>query len=376
MKRASLPGVAGLLVLMALAAQAHDGPHAGDADEKTTAFVVVEKNRPQRLPDGQLFVPKAVQRSLQLRTAVAAETAAPEQLELLGEVLSDPESRGSLKAPQAGRLDTAEAWPLPGQRVVKGQVLAWLLPVMVQAEDARRRSELALLEQKLEVAKVNSRRLSVQAAATGGIASVNNIYYEQAELERAALEHQLALARRSLAGRVALRAPFDGVVYAAPVRSDEVVTPGQALFEITDPQRLRIAATTFDPLLATRVRAAQVAKAQDTTSLQLRGVESLTGQAGWRLLFEVLDTGKATSGAVAWLPGQLLSLRLEAAATGGRGDVANACVPQISGAASLWVHAAAERFELRSAATCAQALATLKAGERRVVEGAALLAQY
>ena len=65
--------------------------------------------RPQRLPDGRIFLPKASQRRLELRTATAQAGSWPRSRELLGQVVADPQSGGRVQAAQAGRIAPAPA---------------------------------------------------------------------------------------------------------------------------------------------------------------------------------------------------------------------------------------------------------------------------
>ncbi|MBK9574048.1 MAG: hypothetical protein IPO43_15600 [Rhodoferax sp.] len=51
----------------------------------------------QRLPDGSVFVPKAMQRQLGIRTALAETRALSATVELNGRVMADPTCRRTCK---------------------------------------------------------------------------------------------------------------------------------------------------------------------------------------------------------------------------------------------------------------------------------------
>jgi len=73
---------------------------------------------PQRLADGSLFVPKAVQRQLGLRTRVAKVQDVPASLELAGKVVANANAGGLVQAGQAGRVEAAgSSLPVLGQVV-------------------------------------------------------------------------------------------------------------------------------------------------------------------------------------------------------------------------------------------------------------------
>src|SRR5262245_17697057 len=57
----------------------------------------------QRLPDGSLFVPKATQRILAIRTAMTAEVRFQRTVELPGRIIPDPNASGLVQASAGGR---------------------------------------------------------------------------------------------------------------------------------------------------------------------------------------------------------------------------------------------------------------------------------
>lgn len=317
----------------------------------------ISADRPYRLADGRLYVSKPVQHLLGLRTQVYRGTAT-EHSELLGEVMATSQSRGVISAPQPGRLEPrAMRWPLAGQMVKSGEVLAVLRPQMTDRDRAQRRAALATIQQKLELARVNANRMRLQAQGAGDLVVRDNIYLEQAEAELATQERQFALASETLDGAVLLRAGTDGVLSAVNVKAGDLVGSGASLFEIASAAHTRVAITVFDPGMATRVRSAML-RLPSEQALPLKLVaQEPDSRAGWRLVFEA--TGPAPRPIEI---GRLLPVELELATAECKAS-----------AERIWVHLEPEIFESRSAGTCATAL---RPGDRAVVQGGAVLEEY
>lgn len=318
----------------------------------------------RRVGEAELLVPKSLQRLLGIRTAAGGGTSSES---LLAEVVADPRYSGELRASQSGTLEPAERWRLPGEQVRKGELLAWLRPTMAQAEAARRQAEIARLDEKLRIAKMNFERLRVQADALDNPAATqNNVYYEQADLEWRALQRQRELASLGLAVLQPLRAPADGTLASAPVREGELVSAGQLLFEIADPARLQLAALSHDASLPARLRGATLRLGDAELPLLYRGSEPQRGGTGWKLLFEA-----RTAPPRPLLPGELHRIELDAAARQAQA-ARQGCLALGNGEAGVWLHVAAERFVFKRGPQCA----ALESGERRVVQGESLLEQY
>lgn len=318
----------------------------------------------RRIGETELMVPKSLQRLLGIRTAVGSGASAGS---LLAEVVADPRYSGELRAAQSGTLEPAERWRLPGERVRKGELLAWLRPTMAQAEAARRQAEIARLDEKLRIARMNFERLRVQADALDNPAATqNNVYYEQADLEWRALQRQRELAGLGLAVLQPLRAPADGTLASAPVREGERVSAGQLLFEIADPQRLQLAALSHDATLPSRLRGATLRLGDAALTLLYRGSEPQRGGTGWKLLFEAQSSPPRPL-----LPGELHRIELDVAVPQAQA-ARQGCLALGNGETGVWLHAAPERFVFKRGAQCA----AWGGGERRVVQGGALLEQY
>jgi hypothetical protein len=372
-----------LLILGLMAAAsclAHEGEmHREDGAAPLSGAALAE--RPRRLPGGELFLPKAAQQLLGIRTMVWPG-AATRTLSLLAEVQAQPATAASLAAPEPGRLEPAEgAWPLPGQSLHAGQVLAWLRPSISQRDAARRRAQIAEFDQKLIIARLNVERLNMQSAVNGDqrVAS-GNIYLEESIAERDALQRERELLADSLRDRVPLRAPVSGRLRAIPVRAGDVVAAGQTLFQFDDPWQLRLAVTAFDPQLGARLSGARAQMGGGEWPLVYRGREPLAGAPGWRLLFD--PAAAAGVGDETLSPGQTLEVKAEMAPAEFPFLPSGACAVESGGQAVAWVHRGAERFAALPLKSCASVQARdvdgpqLAAGDRLVVQGAGLLSQY
>ena len=72
-------------------------------------------DQPRRQPDGSVFVPKPTQRLLGVRAAIADRADAPVALQLVGQVIADPNASGRVQAP---------LWPVLKQSPTPGY--AWM----------------------------------------------------------------------------------------------------------------------------------------------------------------------------------------------------------------------------------------------------------
>ncbi len=366
-------------------AQAHGGEdHSHDQPQAapTAAPVAVTPGvtaatgpveRPQRLPDGRVFLPKTSQRRLELRTTAAEAGQWPRSRELLGQVVADPQSGGRVQAAQAGRIAPAGAQglPMPGQRVQRGQVLALLLPLQSSAEAAARQAEIAELGVKLEL----TQRQLERARSLSATVPRREIEALEAELT-AQRARQAALATGQKAE--ALSAPVSGVLVGAPLLTGQVVEAREALFEIADPQRLLVEALLPDPAQAQGLRGATLA--EGGAALQLVGRAGALRDGSLPLWFRLTPTtrGAPTPGLTLNQPLRVL-LQLGEAQPG----VAlprEALQRNAANESVVWLHERAEIF--RPQVVQVQPLdgqrvrvQGLSGGERVVTQGAALLQQ-
>ncbi len=351
----SLPSLFIALVVWPASALAHDGvDHGADATAADNAA------RPYWISATRLHVAESLQQRLALRSSVATDEAT--NLRLSAEVRQHPASTSTVSANGYGRIESAGNWPLAGQRVQKDEVLAWLRPLFSVQQDSERRRDLQLLEQQLQIAQINLSRLRSQVEASAGATAANNVYYDEAALDDAALKQRIELARRALDERIALRAPADGILVGSAVGDGDVVDTGNRLFTIAATGRLRIALPVFDAAQVRQPPALTLHLDDRNVVLAHTGNEPAASGQGWQLLYDGAD---AATGALT--PGEIVevSTRTETAT--------RPCLRNSSGA-ELWVQVEAEVFERRRAADCEQIQIT--ATERWVRDGAAILAQY
>jgi len=219
---------------------------AGPGHDHGDAAPVATGNSPKRQADGSVFLPKPAQRQLGVRTVILKDGELPKALELSGRVVMDPNAGGKVQAIVAGRVTPGpRGLPLPGQKVSKGEVLAYVTPEV----GGRTRS---LAESRLQ----RLRELSD---------TVPRKMIEEAEA---------AVANEQL------RAPVSGVIASASVVSGQVVDTRETLFEIVNPERMVIEALAFDMAVASNIASATLAVGDKRVPLKLVGVaRSLREQA-------------------------------------------------------------------------------------------------
>lgn len=196
---------------------------------------------PRRLPDGAVFVPKPTQRLLEVRTQRAELGRADTAIQLVGTIVPDPNASGRVQASQTGRLEPGEAGlPVLGQRVERGQVLAYVTPAYSISERGTLQQSIAELDQQIAIAEARATRLA------GLRGSVSDREIQEARQELAGLRQRRAAVAPSLSGREPLVAPVSGVVSTVRGAIGQIVDNQQPVFEIVDPTRLWVEALAFD----------------------------------------------------------------------------------------------------------------------------------
>ena len=121
----------------------------------------------QRLPDGTLFVPKATQHLLSVRTMLVQETDIARSAQLTGTVIPAPNNFGRVQAAHSGRLEVPHnGQPYVGQKVHKGDVLGYLIPHIGTVERGTVQSQIAetdarIVMQKNRLTRLHGARLAV-----------------------------------------------------------------------------------------------------------------------------------------------------------------------------------------------------------------------
>ena len=220
----------GLLSTSAFAGPGHDHADGGGAQ--------VAGDIPRKLPEGDVFVPKASQRLLRIRTSLAAETNAQSAAELVGTVIPDPTSEGRVQAPMDGKIELAEGKvAFVGQTVKAGDLMALLSPTMPVYERGYLEQLTAEVDGKFRIAEQRLRRLQ----------NISEDYVAQKEIEDTlteldSLREQKLVLEPKSSQKIELRSPVSGIISAANVRAGQVVSTGETLFQIVDPKRLWIEA--------------------------------------------------------------------------------------------------------------------------------------
>jgi membrane fusion protein, heavy metal efflux system len=214
-----------------------------------------------RLPDGSVQVPMLAQRRMSIRTAIANETESNATVELSGRIVMDPNAGGRVQAVHGGRIDPGPAGlPVAGQAVRKGEVLAYVRHHAEPYALANQQSQLAELRSNRELAAKRVQRLQ----SLEGTVPRKDIEAARAELQSLSAREQSIGA--SLGSRETLTAPVAGVIARTDAVAGQIVEARDVLFEVIDPSRVLVEATTADPALPARV-----------------GDASLQGVAGVRL---------------------------------------------------------------------------------------------
>jgi len=243
----------GLIALIGNAAAA-PGAHGPDGEHLDAPAAASSGSMLARLADGSVNVPMAAQRRLGLRTIFALETNAAATVELPGRVVMDPASSGRVQTVIGGKVDPGPAGlPVTGQTVRRGQVLAYVRHHAEPMAVAAQRAQLSEIRSNLALAEQRVKRLE----SLEGTVPRKEIEAARAELE--SLVARDAALQSGLNVREPLVAPVGGVIARADVVSGQVVEPKDILFEIVDPARILIEATTTDVRLANGLSRATLA---------------------------------------------------------------------------------------------------------------------
>ncbi|WP_188261324.1 efflux RND transporter periplasmic adaptor subunit [Azospirillum tabaci] len=375
------------LLLASGAAFAHgDEDHSQDNKDKAPAAAVAPtaattaamattgvSESPRRLPDGSLYVPKPSQRLLSVRTTVAKPQEAAQTVQLIGQIVADPNGGGHVQATQTGRIEPGDkGLPYVGQRVAAGQILAYIAPAVTSVERGGLQQQIASVEQEIVIAQSRVERLRKL------VGSVPQRDIDEAEATLKGLQRQRAALSPALTTKEALKAPISGVVTANNVKVGQVVEGrDQVLFEIVDPSRLMVEAVAFDPRVANSVRGATATTADGVTlTLEHLGHSLALRQQAIPLLFQINTPPQGLS------VGQPVRIVAQI-----HGTMSGIVLPRQSvvrgpnGQPLVWEHESAQRFVARPVRTqpvdgnTVLVSAGIEAEARIVTDGAGLLNQ-
>ena len=261
--------VSAILLLTFTPAHAAPGAH-GPGGEHLDAPGTVNASGLARLPDGSVNVPKLAQRRMGIRTVMAPESAAAATIELPGRVVMDPNAGGRVQAAHGGRIEPGpRGLPVAGQKVARGEVLAFVRHHTEPYAMANQQSQLSELRANRTLAEKRMQRLE----SLEGTVPRKEIDAARAELQ--SLSERERAVGDSLVSREALTAPVAGVIARADVIAGQVVESRDILFEVIDPARVLVEAVTVEASLIGRVGSAHLASVPGVTLKLLGGARSL-----------------------------------------------------------------------------------------------------
>lgn len=332
-------------------------------------------NSPQRLPDGSVALPKPSQRQLAIRTMVAIEKDSPQTVELSGKVIADPNASGQVQPTLSGRLEAGpKGLPSLGQAVRKGELLAYIKPATNPIDRANQSAQASELRANKAVAE---RRLARLEELEG---TVPQKEIESARYELQSLSERLLTVGGSLSASESLLSPATGVIASVNAVPGQVVDARQVIFEIVDPNQLRIEALAYDTTLISNISAAKASTAAGVSiDLNIIGAGRVLREQAIPIQFKISGS---TKDLVQLSVGQPVKVILQTnSQTKGIPVPAIAVVKNASNQDIVWVHGEPENFIAKTVKFSALDGANLnvtdglKAGDRVVVQGAPLLNQ-
>ena len=369
LRRAPIAVVGGLL---ATALLFPDQGNAQTAVKLPSVPATMATDAPQRMADGSLFVPKATQHLLSVRTVVTTETQAPRTVQLVGTVIADPNGFGRVQPARPGRIEAPESGlAYLGKRVEKGELIAYLSPYIETADKTNIESQIAETDARIDkLATILSRYNSRPGA-------MPQVKVDEVEGELKALRGKRAELRPSLVTREEIRTPVAGIISVANVVPGQIVEGREVIFEIVDPSRFWVEAIAHDPSVTANLsKAFAVTSAGETLPLEFAGQGLSLKQQATPLTFRV---GQASANLGIGKP---VSVILQSTVElSGIVLPASSVVRAQSGLAIVWVKIEPERFEpytVRYEALDGQRVVVsggLKPDMRVVTDGATLLNQ-
>lgn len=369
LRRAPIAVVSGLL---ATALLFPGQGHTQTAINLPSVPATMATDAPQRMADGSLFVPKATQHLLSVRTVVTTETQAPRTMQLVGTVIADPNGFGRVQPARPGRIEAPESGlAYLGKRVEKGELIAYLSPYIETADKTNIESQIAETDARIDkLATILSRYNSRPGA-------MPQVKVDEVEGELNALRRKRAELRPSLVTREEIRTPVAGIISVANVVPGQIVEGREVIFEIVDPSRFWVEAIAHDPSVTANLsKAFAVTSAGESLPLEFAGQGLSLKQQATPLTFRV---GRASANLGIGKP---VSVILQSTVElSGIVLPASSVVRAQSGLAIVWVKIEPERFEpytVRYESLDGQRVVVsggLKADMRVVTDGATLLNQ-
>lgn len=358
-----------LLVWQPLPGHAHEG-HEPSPAPTGDSFL---GDAPRRLPDGSVFLPKASQRLMSVRTQIAAEGEANRGAMLVGRVIADPNRSGVVQSIAGGRVAPPESGlPRLGQEVRTGDILATVVPAIPLADQSTIAEKQRELEGDILLAEQKLTRLRKLG---GNITPQSQI--DDTELEVQNLHRRIKSLSETKIQPETLRAPIDGVISASNVVAGQVVQGQDVMFQIVDLHGLWVEAFVFDQIdPGSVVEASAVAPDKTVMKLKYMGRGRALQQQAVLLQFAI---EQPPASAALGMPVTVIAKKSQTL----KGVLLprDAMVKSTGGEPIVWQHVDPERFVARPVRVepfdGEQVLITagIDDKDRIVVHGAELLAQ-
>lgn len=358
---------------LAVHGYAAPGAHGPDGQHLDAPAIGRAGNGLARLPDGSVSVPKSAQRRMEVRTLLARESKGAVTVELPARVIFDPNASGSVQSVHGGRLESGpKGLPVSGQAVRQGEVMAYL---------RHHPDPYALGQQQSQFAELRAERLMAEQRVKRLESLEGTVPRKEIESARAQLESLVQRERsigNSLSARETLVAPVTGVVARSMAAVGKVFEPRDVLFEIVDPRRMLIEATTVDPSLSGRISAAHIAN-MPGVRLRFLGGARVFRDGALTLTFSVSSESKDDLPLAAGQPVSLIAAMKEQI----KGFIipAEAVVRNPANQQVVWIKSGAERFISQPVQFLPLDSSTVVvtngfgADNRVVIRGASLIAQ-
>ncbi len=353
---------------------ASPGAHGPNGEHLDAPGAAVNASGLARLPDGSVNVPKIAQRRMAIRTALSVESETAATVEMPARVVMDPNASGRVQAVYGGRIEPGpRGLPVAGQSVKKGDVLAYVRYHAEPFSQGSQQAQLAELRAQRLLAERRVQRLD------GLEGTVPRKEIDAARTEAASLAERERSIGNSLVAREALTAPVSGVVSRADLAAGQVVEARDVLFEVIDPARMLVEATTADAKVAASIAGGALLDIPEVT-LRLLGASRTLRDGVLPLSFAVNPVKPGT--ALPLAIGQPVTVVAQSKERiKGMVLPAQAVVRNPSNEPIVWIKSGAERFipqpvQFRTLdASTVVITQGLSADNRVVVQGAPLIAQ-
>lgn len=373
-----------LLSLVSAGFHAQVAAHGGeDHSHDEAPMVQISGDKPSRLTDGSLFIPKAAQQQWQLRTRKVQQAKHQRSIELQAEVVLDPAFGGLIEAVQLGQLQAGpDGWPTLGLQVNAGQVLAAIAPLDTSLDRSNQQALLAELDAQIALNRDRIRRFE----KLGNLVPANEL--DALNIDLAGLKKRREFAAKGAGQLLPVIAPVSGVISKVYKLRGQVVDSRDALFQIVDPAQLLIEARLYDnrltlpaqPAASALLLAQQHQPKAVGFALQLSGQGLLLQQQARPLWFK--PVANANSALPQLSVGQPLTVMLATGEALTGWAVPRTALQKLdTGETAVWVHQSPERFIAQKVSPLplnadeVVIVSGLHDGDRVVVQAASLLAQ-